>query len=71
MIRPTFDANVAITILDFVPLMMLSIDSPTLFSEIANHGLSAPRESQIYSLTPSVPIRAIFERSAGLSIAGV
>ena len=71
MTRHTLEANVAITNLPLASLITFSRFCQTTFSEIANHGFWDQSESQMYNLTPSVPIRAIFARSAGRSIAGV
>jgi hypothetical protein len=71
MMRQTLDANVATMILQSVSLIIRSIVSQTAFSEIARPILSHHKLSQMYNFTHSVPILAIFARSAGLSIAGV
>ena len=51
--------------------MIISKFSPIIFSDTECPGLFAFVDSQRYILTPSWPILEIFQRSAGLSIAGV
>jgi hypothetical protein len=71
MIRPIFDAKVAISILDFVFWINSSKFSQICFSDTDRHFLFAHKESQIYNFTHSAQILAILAKSAGLSIAGV
>jgi len=69
---PTFEANVATMILQSIFLITFSKFSQISFSDLTVHHLEAVHKlSQIYSLTHSLPILAIFDKSAGLSIAGV
>jgi|GEM_PF-2683573 len=68
---PILEANVATITLPGVCLIIPSIVSPISFSDFTTHLFVTPSASAIRSFTPSVPILAIFAKSAGLSIAGV